>query len=202
MPVRCGPRALWNRMVSAICTSLGGRLLPVLVAVQAVFGARVAWRLLRSAGGRAIERGGSDPTPSRMRGCISVIVPVLNETDRLSECLDGLIAQGTEVAEILVVDGGSDDGTQELVRGYAALDARVLLVDASPVPADWNGKAWGLQVGLDRSDRRTPLAADDRRRRAPCIRPVRGVAGPVRTKRRCLLSAWPRARRSTDSARG
>ena len=84
-----------------------------------------------------------------------MIVPALNEASRLAACLDGLIAQDIEVAEILVVDGGSQDGTQDLVRRYAARDVRVLLVDASPVPADWNGKAWGLQVGLDRSDQTT-----------------------------------------------
>ena len=79
---------------------------------------------------------------------VSVIVPVLNEYDRLSPCLEGLIVQGEEVAEIVVVDGGSDDGTQQLVYAYSQSDSRVRLVDASPIPATWNGKAWGLQVGL------------------------------------------------------
>ena len=78
-----------------------------------------------------------------------MIVPVLNEHDRLVPCLEGLIAQGKEVAEIVVVDGGSDDGTQELARAYSQRDLRVRLVDASPIPENWNGKAWGLQVGLD-----------------------------------------------------
>ena len=49
----------------------------------------------------------------------------------------------------MVVDGGSDDGTQELARAYSQRDLRVRLVDASPIPENWNGKAWGLQVGLD-----------------------------------------------------
>lgn len=77
-----------------------------------------------------------------------MIVPVLNERTRLSPCLEGLINQGSEVAEIVVVDGGSDDGTQQLVCIYAVRDPRVRLVDASPIPANWNGKAWGLQLGL------------------------------------------------------
>jgi len=79
---------------------------------------------------------------------VSVLVPVLNEHNRLSPCLEGLIAQGAEVTEIVVVDGGSDDGTQQLVSTYSRRDRRVRLVDASPIPANWNGKAWGLQVGL------------------------------------------------------
>ena len=79
---------------------------------------------------------------------VAVIVPVLNERDRLSPCLEGLIAQGSEVVEIVVVDGGSDDGTQQLVYTYAQRDTRVRLVDASPIPTDWNGESWGLQIGL------------------------------------------------------
>ena len=77
---------------------------------------------------------------------------MLDEDGRLGPCLEGLIAQGPEVGEILVVDGGSRDGTPELVMGYQRRDARVRLIDASPVPEGWNGKAWGLQVGLTRGD--------------------------------------------------
>ena len=60
-----------------------------------------------------------------------------------------MIAQDCEVSQILVVDGGSTDGTQALVRSYIERDDRIRLIDASPVPADWNGKAWGLQRGLE-----------------------------------------------------
>jgi len=122
------------------------RLLAPLVVVQALLGARVLARMARGAGGRRISA-----VPAGPEGVdeLAVIVPVLNEYDRLAPCLDGLIAQGAEVREILVVDGGSHDGTQELVSAYSARDARVRLVDASPVPRDWNGKAWGLQVGLE-----------------------------------------------------
>src|SRR4051794_41608475 len=121
-----------------------GWLAPLLVA-QAGLGAGVVLRLLRTAGGERIEP--TDWTPPA--GGITVIVPVLDERNRLAACLDGLLVQGAEVAEILVVDGGSRDGTPELVGAYRARDCRVRLLDASPVPVDWNGKPWGLQVGLE-----------------------------------------------------
>jgi dolichol-phosphate mannosyltransferase len=117
---------------------------PIIFA-QAFLGIRVILRLLRSAGG---ERISSEEALVTDEERISVIVPVLNECNRLAPCLEGLISQGTEVAEIVVVDGGSDDGTQQLVCTYAMRDPRVRLVDASPIPSNWNGKAWGLQVGL------------------------------------------------------
>ncbi|HLX39857.1 MAG TPA: glycosyltransferase family 2 protein, partial [Ktedonobacteraceae bacterium] len=119
-------------------------LLAFLAGVQALAGIRVIWRMLRSSQGERIET--VEPVIKNAR--VSVIVPVLNERNRLSPCLAGLITQGAEVSEILVVDGGSTDGTQQLVCDYAARDARIRLIDASPVPVVWNGKAWGLEVGL------------------------------------------------------
>lgn len=120
-------------------------LLPIAVA-QSLLGIRVIWRMLASAGGERIRE---KAWTGKER--VSVIVPVLNERSRLSSCLEGLIAQGAEVVEIVVVDGGSVDGTPQLVCTYAGRDPRVRLVDASPIPAFCNGKAWGLQRGLSAS---------------------------------------------------
>jgi dolichol-phosphate mannosyltransferase len=120
-------------------------LLAPLMVVQASLALRVILRLLHSAGGKRIvaeEAAGGNGER------VSVIVPVLNERQRLSPCLEGLITQGADVVEIVVVDGGSDDGTQQLVSTYAMRDPRVRLVETGPIPANWNGKAWGLQVGL------------------------------------------------------
>ena len=121
------------------------KYLPALIAgVQALFGIRVIWRMIRSGRGECILPA----EPSSEKARVSVIVPVLNERHRLSPCLAGLITQGAEVIEIVVVDGGSTDGTQSLVYSYARRDPRVRLVDASPVPSAWNGKAWGMEIGL------------------------------------------------------
>ncbi|GAC1491337.1 MAG: glycosyltransferase family 2 protein [Vulcanimicrobiaceae bacterium] len=100
-------------------------------------------------GGAAVSAIDVVPTKS---GKIAAIVPVLDECERLGPCLEGLLAAPTALAQIVVVDGGSRDGTQALVRAYAARDARVRLVDASPVAAGWNGKAWNLACGLAASD--------------------------------------------------
>ncbi len=131
----------------------GAVLLNVLVFAQLLLGARILARMAHGIGARRIRVA---PAVARDNGAVAVIVPVLNEVDRLGPCLDGLIGQGSEVREIVVVDGGSYDGTQDLVRAYSARDGRVRLVDASPVPSDWNGKAWGLQVGLEQADAGAP----------------------------------------------
>jgi dolichol-phosphate mannosyltransferase len=124
------------------------RLLAVLALAQALAGITVVLRLARTVRGERIEANDA-PLPGER---VTVLVPVLNERSRLGPCLAGLIAQPSEVAEILVVDGGSRDGTQDLVSIFAARDSRIRLVDASPIPTSWNGKAHGLQVGLDCAD--------------------------------------------------
>jgi len=83
---------------------------------------------------------------------ISVVLPVLNEAARICDCLDGLVAQPEEIAEVLVVDGGSTDGTRSIVERYHMRDERVRFIDASPVDEHWTGKAWGLYIGLKNSD--------------------------------------------------
>lgn len=114
--------------------------------LQAVAGARTLWRLWRSRRGPRISARADDPASA---GLVSVIVPVLNERQRLAPCLDGLLIQGLAVAEILVVDGGSQDGTPELVAQYAGREPRLKLLAAGPPPTNWNGKAWQLQHGIE-----------------------------------------------------
>jgi dolichol-phosphate mannosyltransferase len=120
-------------------------------AVQAAFGANVVARMAR--GLRATKVVPAPPAP----GCVTAIVPVLDEAARIEPCLRGLLAADATVAEILIVDGGSRDGTIARVRALAGDDPRVRVIDAAPVPDGWNGKAWGLAVGLRAA--RTPWIA-------------------------------------------
>jgi dolichol-phosphate mannosyltransferase len=121
-------------------------------AVQGLLGARVFARMLLTAAGDPIQVATAVPPGA---GTVSAIVPVLDEHARLAPALEGLIAQPAALREILVVDGGSRDGTQDLVRSFAARDARIRLIDAAPVPAHWNGKVWNLASGLAASDPRS-----------------------------------------------
>jgi dolichol-phosphate mannosyltransferase len=121
------------------------------VSCALVLGALGATAVLRMARGMRATR----IVPAALAppaACVTVIVPVLDEAARIEPCLRGLLATGPEVGEILVVDGGSRDDTVARVRRLVAGDARVRVLDAAPVPAGWNGKAWGLDVGLRASD--------------------------------------------------
>lgn len=50
---------------------------------------------------------------------LSVIIPALNEAEHIATTLDSLQPLRRRGAEIIVVDGGSDDGTMELARSGA-----------------------------------------------------------------------------------
>lgn len=118
-------------------------LVLVLVAVQVVLACRVIARLVRTAGGTHIA-----PSAARHPEPIAIVIPVLNEAARLAPCLAGASAHGPEVASIVVVDGGSTDGTPALVRRWARRDPRIELVLAGSPPLGWTGKTWNLAAGL------------------------------------------------------
>ena len=63
---------------------------------------------------------------------ISVVIPCRDGAATLGRQLDALLAQDTSaVFEVIIADNGSVDATAELVKAYAAKDARVRVVDAS-----------------------------------------------------------------------
>lgn len=81
-------------------------------------------------------------------GTVSVVVPTLNEADRIRPCLEGLIRQGYEVREILVVDSRSTDDTRSVVSAYQAHDPRLRLLEDDPLPQGWVGRPWALDYGF------------------------------------------------------
>ena len=121
-------------------------LLGLLGLGQIFFIVRVISRMLVTARGQRIQP--VSPGEAQNPATLTIIVPVLNEVQRLAPCLDGLLAQGQEVSEMLIVDGGSHDGTRELVYSYIQRDKRLRLIEAGPPPAGWNGKCWGLHTGF------------------------------------------------------
>jgi glycosyltransferase involved in cell wall biosynthesis len=56
---------------------------------------------------------------------VSVLIPVYNGVRHLPECLASILAQDFQDMEILVADDDSTDGTAEIIRHFAARDARL-----------------------------------------------------------------------------
>jgi succinoglycan biosynthesis protein ExoA len=49
---------------------------------------------------------------------VSIVIPTFNEIAHIDACLESALAQTLPVLEILIVDGGSTDGTRERVSSY------------------------------------------------------------------------------------
>ena len=87
------------------------------------------------------------PTPEYI-GKVGVVVPTLNEVQRLSPCLAGLSRQSYELQQIVIVDSNSQDGTQALVQAAQAKEPRLKLITDPPLPNDWVGRPWALHNGF------------------------------------------------------
>jgi glycosyltransferase involved in cell wall biosynthesis len=62
---------------------------------------------------------------------LSILIPCRNEVRFLGRCLDSIVVSDypSERMEVLVIDGGSTDGTRELIDSYRRRDWRVRLVE-------------------------------------------------------------------------
>ncbi len=91
-------------------------------------------------------------TTPAMHGQVSVVVPTLNEVDRLAPCLHGLAQQTEELREITIVDSRSIDGTQALVQAARTTNPRLRLITDDSLPPGWVGRPWALHSGWLASD--------------------------------------------------
>jgi glycosyltransferase involved in cell wall biosynthesis len=89
----------------------------------------------------------------------SVAIPTLNEAAGISALLESLHAQTYPISEIVIADGGSTDGTREIV----AADPRVILVDnprrhaaaGRNIALEWCTSQWVLFTDGDCRPERT-----------------------------------------------
>ena len=121
---------------------------------------------------------GAPPVP----GGVSVVVPARDEEHRIAGALAPLGDDGC-VAEVLVVDDESSDGTAEVARSFGAT-----VIAGAPRPDGWAGKTWALQQGLERASSEWVVFLD------ADTRPKRGliVALVERASAYDILSVGPR----------
>jgi glycosyltransferase involved in cell wall biosynthesis len=62
---------------------------------------------------------------------ISVVMPAYNAARFIGEAVESILNQTWRELELLVIDDGSTDRTVEIVRGYAARDARVRVIESA-----------------------------------------------------------------------
>ena len=72
---------------------------------------------------------------------ITVVTPVLNARDTLAETIESVLGQGYPELEYIVVDGGSTDGSRDIIHRYAG---RIDLVIAEPDEGLYDAVAKGF----------------------------------------------------------
>ena len=59
---------------------------------------------------------------------LSVIIPVYNVEQYLKRCLDSVVAQSLQEIEIIIVNDGSTDSSEEICEEYAKQDSRIVMI--------------------------------------------------------------------------
>lgn len=59
---------------------------------------------------------------------ISVIVPIYNVSQYLEQCIESICCQTYKDLEIILVDDGSDDGSEKICDSYLQKDARIVVI--------------------------------------------------------------------------
>ena len=75
---------------------------------------------------------------------VSVCITVFNEEKKIAPLLDSLLTQTKKPSEIVVVDGGSNDNTAQIIRHFQKKDKRIrFLVEPGSVA---HGRNTGVEV--------------------------------------------------------
>ncbi|MFN7927722.1 MAG: glycosyltransferase family 2 protein [Blastocatellia bacterium] len=121
---------------------------------------------------------------------VSVLIPARNEEQNLPACLDTLLAQPEAIAEILVYDDHSVDGTRALIQTYAGQHSLLKLVPSSPLSPGWCGKTYACAQLAKAARGQWLLWLDaDARLTANAINRMLAAA---EARQLTLLSCWPR----------
>lgn len=126
---------------------------------------------------------------------VSVLIPARDEAANIEACIEAALAQAGVAVEVVVMDDGSTDGTDALVRRIAARDPRVRLVGAPPLPEGWSGKMHACARLAEAARGTHFLFIDADVRLLPGA--AAGLAGHMARRRIGLVSAVPRQRIAT-----
>ncbi len=100
---------------------------------------------------------GFAPTSTPTQPLVTVITAVFNGKQTLTDCLDSVLSQDYPNVEHIVIDGGSTDGTLEILERYSD---RIAFWKSEPDDGIYD--AWNRGLKVSRGEWISFLGADDR----------------------------------------
>ncbi len=77
---------------------------------------------------------------------ITIVTVSFNSRDYIEDCIKSVVEQGYPALEYIIVDGGSTDGTQNIIQKYASHIATVI-VEPDRGPAEALNKGFAISTG-------------------------------------------------------
>jgi len=77
---------------------------------------------------------------------ISIIIPIYNLVKYLAKCLDSVINQSYKNLEIILINDGSTDGSDEIINEYSVKDKRI-----NAMNIDKHGLSYSRNIGLKKA---------------------------------------------------
>lgn len=140
--------------------------------------------LLRSRNSRSLDDVPADVAPSAP--LVSVIIPARDERRNIEQCVRSVLSSRYPSLEVIVVDDHSSDGTADIARAIASEDARLRVIDAPDLPADWFGKQWACATGAAAARGELFVFTDADTRHSPDLLPR--IVNAIRERNADLLS--------------
>lgn len=130
---------------------------------------------------------------------VSIMIPARNEAAVIADTLRRWLAQDYPRLEILVLDDQSDDGTGDIVQGFAGEHNAVRLLRGEDLPPGWMGKNWACHQMQQAANGEILLFTDADVRWAPA-----GLSSLVSAQQRTgadLYTVWPTQQTFTPAER-
>ena len=90
---------------------------------------------------------------------ISIIIPIFNDENYLSLCLNSVISQSLKNIEILCIDDGSTDNSLKILKTYQKIDKRIIIVQQKN---QGSGKARNIGINMSKGKYIAFMDSDDK----------------------------------------
>lgn len=122
-------------------------------------------------------------------GEVSILIPARNEEANLSDCLNAVLRQGETICEVLIYDDHSTDQTAQIIRDFAARDARVRAIAPVALEPGWCGKNFACWQLANAAKGKWMLFIDADARLAESA--AAQMVEEMKQRQLGLLSCWP-----------